>query len=57
MKPKRKPDYKKLAEEARKWDSREISPAGWRDAPEAIPRRRGKKPPNKDKECEEDSNE
>lgn len=31
----------KLAEEARKWDSGEMKPTdpGWRDAPEAIPRR------------------
>jgi hypothetical protein len=27
-----------LAEEARKWDSGELTPAGWIDAPEAIPR-------------------
>jgi hypothetical protein len=27
-----------LAEEARRWDSREVTPAGWEDAPEAIPR-------------------
>jgi predicted DNA binding CopG/RHH family protein len=27
-----------LAEEARRWDNREITPAGWEDAPEAVPR-------------------
>ena len=27
-----------LAEEARLWDSGALSPAGWRDAPDAIPR-------------------
>jgi hypothetical protein len=27
-----------LAEEARRWDAREISPVGWEDAPEAVPR-------------------
>jgi len=29
---------KELAEEARRWDSRELTPAGWEDAPEAVPR-------------------
>src|SRR5437870_3670778 len=27
-----------LAEEARLWDSRQITPAGWEDAPDAVPR-------------------
>src|SRR4051794_40780524 len=27
-----------LAEEARRWDSRELTPAGWQDATEAVPR-------------------
>jgi hypothetical protein len=27
-----------LAEEARRWDAREITPADWEDAPEAVPR-------------------
>ncbi len=27
-----------LAEEARRWDQREVTPAGWEEAPEAIPR-------------------
>src|SRR5438477_695540 len=27
-----------LAEEARRWDAREITPAGWEDAPDAVPR-------------------
>ena len=27
-----------LAEEARRWDQREVTPAGWVEAPEAIPR-------------------
>ena len=27
-----------LAEEARRWDEREVTPAGWEDAPEAVPR-------------------
>jgi hypothetical protein len=27
-----------LAEEARRWDSGELSPKGWEDAPEAVPR-------------------
>ena len=27
-----------LAEEARRWDARESTPAGWEDAPEAVPR-------------------
>ena len=27
-----------LAEEARRWDRREVSPAGWEDAPESVPR-------------------
>jgi predicted DNA binding CopG/RHH family protein len=27
-----------LAEEARRWDAREITPAEWEDAPEAVPR-------------------
>jgi predicted DNA binding CopG/RHH family protein len=27
-----------LAEEARRWDKRELTPAGWEDAPEAVPR-------------------
>jgi len=27
-----------LAEEARRWDGREVTPAGWVDAPEAVPR-------------------
>src|SRR5262245_8616523 len=27
-----------LAEEARRWDQREVTPAGWEDAPEAVPR-------------------
>ncbi len=26
-----------LAREARLWDERELTPAGWRDAPEAVP--------------------
>jgi hypothetical protein len=33
-----RPTNEELAEEARRWDSREITPAGWQDAPEAIPR-------------------
>jgi len=27
-----------LAEEARRWDSRELTPAGWQDAIDAVPR-------------------
>lgn len=27
-----------LAAEARRWDKREITPAGWEDAPDAVPR-------------------
>src|SRR5437764_14781008 len=27
-----------LAAEARRWENREITPAGWEDAPEAVPR-------------------
>ncbi|HYT89728.1 MAG TPA: hypothetical protein VEL76_13555 [Gemmataceae bacterium] len=27
-----------LAEEARRWDTREVTPVGWEDAPEAVPR-------------------
>jgi len=27
-----------LAEEARRWDSGEATPAGWKDAPDAVPR-------------------
>jgi predicted DNA binding CopG/RHH family protein len=27
-----------LAEEARRWDQREITPASWEDAPDAVPR-------------------
>ncbi len=27
-----------LADEARKWDEGELTPAGWEDAPEAVPR-------------------
>ena len=27
-----------LTEEARRWDAREVTPAGWEDAPEAVPR-------------------
>jgi hypothetical protein len=27
-----------LAEEARRWDERKVTPAGWEDAPEAVPR-------------------
>src|SRR5438552_248925 len=27
-----------LAEEARRWDAREVTPAGWEDAPDAVPR-------------------
>jgi hypothetical protein len=27
-----------LAQEARRWDSGEVTPAGWEDAPEAVPR-------------------
>jgi hypothetical protein len=27
-----------LAEEARLWDSHELTPAGWEDAPDAVPR-------------------
>jgi hypothetical protein len=27
-----------LAKEARRWDNREVTPAGWEDAPEAVPR-------------------
>src|SRR5262245_38054193 len=27
-----------LSEEARRWDKREVTPAGWEDAPEAVPR-------------------
>jgi hypothetical protein len=30
--------HEELAEEARRWDTREITPAGWEDAPEAVPR-------------------
>jgi predicted DNA binding CopG/RHH family protein len=26
-----------LAEEAQRWDSRELTPAGWEDAPDAVP--------------------
>jgi hypothetical protein len=26
-----------LAEEARRWDSRELTPAGWEDATDAVP--------------------
>ena len=29
-----------LAEEARRWDRREVTPAGWEDAPDAVPRAR-----------------
>jgi len=29
-----------LAREAKSWDDREISPANWEDAPEAVPRAR-----------------
>jgi hypothetical protein len=29
-----------LAEEARRWDSREITPAGWVEAPDAVPHAR-----------------
>ena len=28
---------KELAEEARRWDSRELTPAGWEDATDAVP--------------------
>jgi predicted DNA binding CopG/RHH family protein len=27
-----------LADEARRWDRREVTPAGWEDAPDAVPR-------------------
>lgn len=27
-----------LADEARRWDSGELTPAGWEDAPDAVPR-------------------
>lgn len=27
-----------LAEEARRWDSRDLTPAGWSDTPNAVPR-------------------
>jgi predicted DNA binding CopG/RHH family protein len=27
-----------LAAEARRWDAREVTPAGWEDAPDAVPR-------------------
>jgi predicted DNA binding CopG/RHH family protein len=27
-----------LTEEARRWDARELTPAGWEDAPDAVPR-------------------
>jgi predicted DNA binding CopG/RHH family protein len=27
-----------LTEEARRWDTRELTPAGWEDAPDAVPR-------------------
>jgi predicted DNA binding CopG/RHH family protein len=27
-----------LAEEAKSWDERRLTPAGWQDAPEAVPR-------------------
>jgi hypothetical protein len=27
-----------LVDEARRWDSGELTPAGWKDAPEAVPR-------------------
>ena len=37
MTEKRKTD-EELAEEARLWDSGKITPAGWEDAPEAVPR-------------------
>ncbi|HEY2785566.1 MAG TPA: CopG family antitoxin [Fimbriiglobus sp.] len=37
MKSKRATDAE-LAEEARRWDARELTPAGWRDAPDAVPR-------------------
>src|SRR5260221_10727760 len=29
-----------LAEEARRWDNQTITPAGWEDAPDAVPRAR-----------------
>jgi len=37
MKDKR-PKDEELAKEARLWDERRLTPAGWEDAPEAIPR-------------------
>ena len=27
-----------LADEARRWDNRELTPKGWEDAPDAVPR-------------------
>jgi hypothetical protein len=36
MTEKRMSDHE-LAEEARRWDSRELTPAGWEDAPDAVP--------------------
>jgi hypothetical protein len=34
----KKTSNEELAKEAQQWDSREITPAGWEDAPEAVPR-------------------
>ncbi len=33
-----RPSNEKLAQEAVRWDAREITPAGWEDAPDAAPR-------------------
>jgi hypothetical protein len=34
----KRPTDEELAEEAKRWDSRQITPAGWEDAPDAVPR-------------------
>ena len=34
----KRPTDAELAEEARRWDTREITPAGWEDAADAVPR-------------------
>lgn len=33
-----RPSNDELAKEAHRWDNREMTPAGWEDSPEAIPR-------------------
>ncbi len=33
-----RPTEEELAEEASRWDSRQMTPAGWEEAPEAVPR-------------------